>query len=494
VTGPAGEPCAAAELRTLFLFEKLTDDQLDWLCREGRVQSAEPGTVYAEREPAEFLYVLLSGTIALYRAIGSDEVEVTRTSARGAYGGAFFAYLGDRVPQVYNNSMRAIEPSRFFVLAAGKFAQLMTDWFPMAVHLLEGLFFGTRNTQEAIGQRERLLALGSLSAGLTHELNNPAAAAARATGALRQRLGGLREGLAGIAAGPHDGQVLAELLRLQGAAAQLVAGAPALSPLEASDREDEIGDWLDEHDIGNGWELAPSFVQAGIDPQWLDAAVESLRQAAPDGCDVPAAFRWLGDSLDTELLLTEIADSVTRISALVGAARQYSQLDRAPYQVSDVHELLDSTLVMLAGKVGPDITVIKHYDRSLPRVPCYPAELNQVWTNLIDNAVDAMAGKGTLTITTSADEDRVLVEIADTGPGIPAELQDRIFEPFFTTKPVGQGTGLGLDISWRIIVTRHHGDLRVQSVPGDTRFRAWLPLEAAQPPAEPAAAEPSASG
>jgi len=485
VVSPAGELCSTAELRTLFLFEKLADDQLGWLCREGRVHNVEPGTVYAEREPAEFLYVLLSGTIALYRAIGADEVEVNRTSARGVYGGAFFAYLGDRVPQVYNNTMRAIEPSRFFVLTADKFAQLMTDWFPMAVHLLEGLFFGTRNTQEAIGQRERLLALGSLSAGLTHELNNPAAAAARATGALRQRLAGLREGLAGIAAGPHDGQVLATLLRLQGEAAEQVSAAPALSPLQASDREDEIADWLEEHDIDRGWELAPTFVQSGIGPQWLDSAVQSLGQAADGSCDIPAALRWLGDSLDTELLLTEIADSVTRVSTLVGAAKQYSQLDRAPYQVSDLHELLDSTLVMLAGKISADITVVKHYDRELPRVPCYPAELNQVWTNLIDNALAAMAGTGTLTITTSADEGRALVEIADTGPGIPPELQERIFEPFFTTKPVGQGTGLGLDISWRIIVTRHHGDLRVQSVPGDTRFRVWLPLEAAQPPSAP---------
>ncbi len=174
--------------------------------------------------------------------------------------------------------------------------------------------------------------------------------------------------------------------------------------------------------------------------------------------------------------MTEIADSVTRISALVGAARQYSQLDRAPYQVIDVHDLLDSTLAMLEGKIGPGIGVIKDYDRSLPRIPAYPAELNQVWTNLIDNAVSAMDGTGTLTIRTAMDQDRLLVEFADTGHGIPENIRGRIFEPFFTTKPVGQGTGLGLDISWRIIVGRHHGDLKVQSGPGDTRFRVWLPL------------------
>jgi signal transduction histidine kinase len=472
------ERCNGDELRTLFLFERLDPDQIGWLCREGRVVRQEAGQLYAEGDPAECFFVLLEGTVVLYRRIGSDDVEVNRTSMRGAYGGAFFAYLGDRVPQVYNNSMYAAEPSRFFVLEAAKFAKLMHEWFPMAVHLLEGLFFGIKNTQEAIGQRERLLALGSLSAGLTHELNNPAAAAVRATGTLHERLAGLRQGLVDIAAGPHDGAVLAALLQLQGKEADLVTRAPALSPLETSDREDEISDWLDEHNVPDGWQLASSFVQAGLDTDWLDEAAQTLSAAAPGGCDLAGAIRWLGDTVETELLLTEITDSVNRISVLVGAARQYSQLDRAPYQVVDVHELLDSTLVMMADKLGAGITVVKHYDRRLPRIPSFPAELNQVWTNLIDNAVAAMSGAGTLTITTSLDHDMALIEIADTGPGVPAELRERIFEPFFTTKPVGQGTGLGLDITSRIVVTRHHGDLRLESEPGDTRFQVRLPLTA----------------
>ena len=481
-------PCSAVELSTLFLFEKLTSEQLDWLCREGRIVSTDAGQVYTEGEPATCLYVLLDGTIALRRRVGGDDIEVNRTDLRGAYAGAFFAYLGDRVPQVYNNSMFAVTPCRFFVLDAARFAQLMTEWFPMAVHLLEGLFFGTRNTQEAIGQRERLLALGSLSAGLTHELNNPAAAAMRATAALRDSAAGLRAGLAEMAAGPSDGAVLAVLLRLQGEAAQRVGQPPELSPLEASDREDEIGDWLQARSVPDGWDLAPVFVQAGLDIEWLEHAAAAIGEAG--GESIAAPLRWLGDSVESELLRTEITDSVSRISALVGAARQYSQLDRAPYQVTDVHELLDSTLVMLGDKIGQGITVIKNYDRTLPRIPCYPAELNQVWTNLIDNAVAAMAGSGTLTITTGADGEMLLVEIGDTGPGIPAQVQDRIFEPFFTTKPVGQGTGLGLDISWRIVVTRHHGDIRVQSAPGDTRFEVRLPLAAAgqaQEPADPGA-------
>jgi signal transduction histidine kinase len=472
----SGVVCSADELRKLFLFEKLTDDQLQWLCREGRVLLAEPGRVYAEGEPARYLYVLLSGTVVLSRQVGSDDVETTRSSTPGVYAGAFFAYLGDRVAQVYNNSMRVTEPSRFFVLEGAKFAQLMRDWFPMAVHLLEGLFFGTRSMQEAIGQRERLLALGALSAGLTHELNNPAAAAMRASAGLREHVIRLRRKLPAIAAGRADGDVLSVLVKLTDDAAERVASAPALSPLEASDLEDEITDWLDDHDVADGWQLAPALVQAGIGTDKLERVAAAV--GAGDG-ELTGPLRWLTDTLETELLLTEISDSISRISSLVAAARQYSQLDRAPYQVADVHELLDSTLAMLAGKIGDGIEVIRDYDRTLPRIPCFPGELNQVWTNLIDNAVTAMAGSGTLTIRTAPDRERLLVEFADTGPGIPADIQGRIFEPFFTTKPVGQGTGLGLDISYRIVVSRHHGDLRVESVPGDTRFKVWLPLTAA---------------
>jgi signal transduction histidine kinase len=474
VTGEvSGVSCSPEELRSLFLFEKLTFDQLAWLCRVGRVEVFEPGPVYAEGEPAVCFYVMVEGTVVLSRRVGPDDIEVNRSSSPGVYSGAFQAYLGERVPQVYVNSMRVVVPSRFFVLSAHDFAGLMHDWFPMAEHLLEGLFFGTRTLQQAVGQRERLLALGTLSAGLTHELNNPAAAAVRATAALRERVAQMRGALGELAGSPGKGAALDELVRLQDDAVRAVAGQPVLGPLEASDREDALTDWLDDHDVAEGWELAPVLVQAGLDTDWLeqvDAAV------GPEG--LPGALRWLVHGVETELLLSEIETASSRISSLVGAARQYSQLDRAPYQQVDLHELLDSTLVILGGKLGPGVTVVRDYDRSLPRVPAFAAELNQVWTNLIDNALYAMAGHGTLTISTHADHDQVVVGFRDTGPGVPAEIQGRIFEPFFTSKPVGEGTGLGLDISWRIVVHRHHGDLRVESVPGDTLFRVTLPLTA----------------
>jgi len=199
-----------------------------------------------------------------------------------------------------------------------------------------------------------------------------------------------------------------------------------------------------------------------------------------DDATLEGAIRWLNYTVETELLMNEIEDSTKRVSHLVTAAKQYSQLDRAPYQVVDVHELLKSTLMMLGAKLGDGITVVKDFDRTLPPIPAYPAELNQVWTNLIDNAVSAMDGQGTLTVRTARDDDRVLVEIGDTGPGIPREIRERIFEPFFTTKPVGEGTGLGLDISYRIVVNRHHGDLKVQSEPGNTRFQVRLPITVAE--------------
>ena len=465
------EQCRPAELRTLFLFEKLTDAQLDWLCQRGRVERFPAGPVYAEGDPATHLYVLLDGTVVLSRRVGSDDIEAGRTSQRGVYAGAWVAYLGDRVPQVYPSSMRVTGPSRFFVLDAEVFAQLMNEWFPLAVHLLEGGIAYRANLAELTGQRERLLALGSLSAGLTHELNNPAAAAVRATASLRDRVSGMRHNLGTIAGAAWDRTALETLIQLQQEAADRVAKAPKLTPLQASDTEDAITDWLESRGISDGWQLAPAFVAAGLDLAWLE------RVAATVGAEpLAGALRWLNCTVETELLMNEIEDATTRISTLVGAAKQYSQLDRAPHQTVDVHDLLDSTLVMLSGKIPPGIQVVREYDRSLPAIPAYAAELNQVWTNLIDNAVAAMGVTGVLTVRTGSDRDQVFVDICDTGAGVPPEIRDRIFEPFFTTKAVGQGTGLGLDITWRIVANKHHGDVQVESVPGDTRFRVRLPV------------------
>jgi signal transduction histidine kinase len=468
---PSTERLTNDQLRELFLLEALTDEQLSWIGERGWVAELPAGsTVFAEGDPAELIMMLLSGSIVMSRRVGPDDVEITRTEQHGVYAGAMQSYLQDAADQKYTATVRTLTDVRLFVIRAGDFGDAVRRWFPMAIHLLEGLFLGMRNSQQIVGQRQQLLALGALSAGLTHELNNPAAAAVRANAALRDRFAGMRHKLAMLAHEEIDPRVLELLVDVTEEAVLAVADAPQLSPMQESEREDQLTEWFDEHGVTGGWDLAPVFVGAGTTTGFLDLVAAEVPAELIDG-----ALRWLAYTLETELLLREITDSVTRISTLVAAAKQYSHMDRAPFARADIHEGLKSTLAMLGGKLH-GVTVVKDLDRSLPPVPIYGGELNQVWTNLIDNAVQAMDGEGTLTVRTSLDGDHVRVEIGDTGPGIPQELRQRIFEPFFTTKPVGQGTGLGLDISYRIVVARHGGDLTVASEPGDTRFVVRLPL------------------
>ncbi|MGH3821768.1 MAG: ATP-binding protein [Pseudonocardiaceae bacterium] len=462
-----------SELRELFLFTDLTGAQLDWVGDHGETVEVGAGEmIVAEGEQARCFYILLSGTVQMTRLVAGDQVEIVRTDQRGVYFGATQFYLGDQVDQNYAASVRALNDCTVLALPSREFNEMFRRWYPMAVHLLQGMFVGLSNTNALVGQRERLLALGKLSAGLTHELNNPAAAASRAADTLRERLAGMRHKLALLAEGRLDRDALKTLTVLQERFVEAGRSAPKLTALQTGDLEDELTDWLDDHDVSQGWELAPVFVAGGLRVADLEEVVQTAPAESLEG-----AVRWLAYTVDTENLLREIGDATARITALVGAAKQYSQLDRAPHQDIDLHDGLDATLVMLARKLGDGIRLVKDYDRTLPAVPAYPAELNQVWTNLIDNAADAMDGKGTLTVRTARDGEFALVEIGDTGSGVPPEVAKRIFEPFFTTKPVGQGTGLGLDVSWRVVVHRHHGDLQLRSQPGDTRFQVRLPLQ-----------------
>jgi signal transduction histidine kinase len=475
-----GDRITPDELRTMFLFEALAPDQLDWVAERSRVELFPAGgTVYTEGEPATCFYVLLDGTIRMSRRVGGEEVELTTSSQRGAYAGATASFTDAPEGQQhrYPASLNAVTDVAMMALPAAEFAPQLRHWFPTAMHLIEGMLLAQRTSQIVVGQREKLVALGSLTAGLTHELNNPAAAAVRATSSLRDRIAGMRHKLALLAKANIDADALRQLVELQEDAVKRVADAPTLSPLETSDREDEMGEWLEDHDVDGAWELAPVLVAAGLTPDW----VEQL-PSVTGGEDLNGSMRWLAYSVETEMLMTEIEEATRRISTLVTAAKNYSHMDRAGHEWVDVHEGLKSTLVIMTHRLR-GVTVVKELDLTLPKVLAYPGELNQVWTNIIDNAAHAMKGSGTLTVRTSRDGDRVLVEICDTGPGIPADLQKRIFEPFFTTKGVGEGTGLGLDISWKIVVNRHGGDIRVVSSPGDTCFQVRLPIR--NPDADP---------
>lgn len=483
-----GERCLPDELRTLFLFEALSDEQLQTLCENGHIATFEPGPVCIEGEPATCFYVLIEGELVMSKRSAGVDLETNRTSQRGVYCGAWSAYVPEE-EHVYEASVRVTKPSRFFVLDAEAFARFMKTEFPMAVHLVEGHKVGGMRARQIIDQREKLLALGQLSAGLTHQLNNPAAATARAVADLRDRVGKMRHKLAMLADGKFTPEALRVLVSIQDEVAEQVAKSKSqeLTAMEVADREDHIGDWLEGHGISGAWDYAPTFVDAGLDTDWLErisASVDYVDASA----SLQSAIGWLKYTIDTELLMNQIAEASKRISALLAGAKQYSQMDRAPYQSADIHELLKSTLMMFGDKVGMDkdkpIRLVKEYDKSLPELLCYPGDLNQVWTNIIDNAIQAMDGHGTLTVRTMREgDDMVRVEICDDGPGIPGDVVGNIFNPFFTTKPFGEGTGLGLDLARRIVVEKHHGDLRVESAPGNTRFIVLLPLAAPAPEA-----------
>lgn len=466
MAGESANACDIDELRGLFLFEGLTDDQLQRLCGNATVATLPAGLLCREGALATHFYVLLDGEIALSKRTGDRDIEMWTTSQRGAYCGAWSAFLPDDDVR-YENHATLTRPSRMLVLDAATLGDFLRTEFPMATHLLVGHSRGRAHAGRILGPHERLVQLGQLTAGLTHELNNPAAAAVRAASALRSRIAETRQRRDGAGADTA-------LIELHDRMAEVAAKPVDLTAAQKSHLEEALAEWLDAHGVTDAWEHAATFAEAGIDVDWMERISASASGATPAG--LGAAIGALGATVETELLLNEIADATKRISVLVEQVKQYSQLDRAPYDVTDIHALLDSTLAMLSHRLVDGVTVQRDYEHGLPGVPCYAAELNQVWTNLINNALDAMPA-GVLTLRTRRERDTARIEVCDTGPGIAEDVMPRIFDPFFTTKPFGAGAGLGLDIAMRI-VDRHRGSLWAESAPGDTRFITTLPLTA----------------
>jgi signal transduction histidine kinase len=352
-------------------------------------------------------------------------------------------------------------------LTADGFRDIIVACPRLAADLLSVMAQRRPDADALTQQREKMAALGKLSAGLAHELNNPAAAARRAAARLRDALTTLQRSAFDLGERQLSDAQKALLLETQGR-----AEPPGLDALALSEREDALADWLDARGVPDGCTLAGPLAEGGL----TEGALEALAARMPEPEALAQGVAWLGSSLEAVALLRTVEQGAERISDLVKAIKAYSYMDQAPTQEVDVRDSLETTLTILKFKWKHGVEVVRDYAPDLPRLTAYGSELNQVWTNLMDNALDALDGKGHLFVRTAREGDCVLVEIGDDGPGIPSELQARIFEPFFTTKEVGKGTGLGLDTAYRIVVGRHGGDLRVVSRPGDTRFQVRLPI------------------
>jgi len=372
--------------------------------------------------------------------------------------------------RTFGGTARVVARTRAALIHESLFNEMLTVAPELAQRLIGVMSDRIRESTKLDVQREKLMALGKLSAGLAHELNNPAAAIGRSSAALRETLDALR--FAGLRVSHHTltDEQTQFIDHSEQELIERLEQTHVPDPVADSDREDSISNWLDQHGVKDAWELAPLLSEAHTEIERLEDGYKILGPAA-----FPDVISRVVRRLTAYRLLAEIENGSKRISELVRSIKEYSFMDQAPEQEVDIHLGLESTLTMMNHVLKHGIEVVRDYDKSLPPICARGSELNQVWTNLIDNAASAMKGKGELRIRTARENDRVLVEIRDNGPGIPANIQTRIFEPFFTTKPMGEGTGLGLDMVRRI-VSSHHGDIQVQSQPGDTRFQIRLPI------------------
>jgi len=448
---------ALQELHSLPLFSGLTDIS----CLEpGEIVPSDAGkVVVTEGEPPEFFHVVIEGELRATRNYGNQTILLGLAKR-----GTFFGEIPLLLDSPANATIRALKPSRLFRLRKDDFWRMLGACPTVAQQIFREMATRVRNLEGYSQQRERLASLGTLAAGLAHELNNPATAARRASAHLREVVDNLQSFACELhrLLSPEHWRLLID--------AQPEVVSPTLDSVTRSDREEEVATWLEQRGVADGWKLAPAFVNVGIGSEELVALACKL---PPES--LTPAFGWLAATLSLEALLKEIDGSTTRIAELVKAVKSYSYMDKSPMAEIDIHEGIESTLLMLGHKLK-NVTVTRKFDRAIPRIMAYGGELNQVWTNLLDNAIDAVKGTGKICIATFLDDDQVVVEIADNGPGIPPEVQLHIFEPFYTTKGVGAGTGLGLMISNRIVADRHGGEIEFESEAGDTRFKVRLPI------------------
>ncbi len=454
------------EIRPLSLFDGLTDKQLTELVEGSTEVRVEPGVeLFREGEHADYWWVLLDGAIDLVRHVGHEDTVVGKMDVPGRWAGGFRAWDEHGV---YLATGRGATDGRVLRVSAEVLRQWFNAWFPFGRHLIEGLYRTARSIESTARQRQSLVTLGTLAAGFAHEINNPAAAAARAADALETECQTLLSSLGQLAHAEISARQFSALDALR---REIEPQAAVQDPLELADHEEALSSWLARHGIAHDWMIAPPLAAAGVDLDWCERAAVALA-----GSSLQPGLEWVASTFSVATLLSEMKESSRRISGLVAAIKSYSQMDRASMQHINVTDGLESTLVMLGHKFRDGVTIVRDYSADVPRIDAYPGELNQVWTNLIDNAVDAMDGVGTLRVAARAEGGDVLIEIGDTGPGMPPQVVARAFEVFYTTKEVGKGTGLGLDVAQRIVVERHGGTITIDSRPGETVLSVRIPV------------------
>jgi signal transduction histidine kinase len=461
-----------AELLRVPAFADLPEEQLDWFISRSQELSLKPGDAFMHQgDPADSMFVVLEGRLEARGNLGGEIVMISPQQ------GDVTGTLPFSRMQQFPLTGRAVTDARILLFPSTLFPDLVQTMPKLAQRLVGVMSDRIRETTRVEQQRDRLAAMGKLSAGLAHELNNPASAAKRATSQLRGILKRIRDASHELGARELTAAQKSEIEKLETSLVQ--NDAPPPDALTISALEDEIDSLLRSHGQNDLWQLSADLARKGARPAVLESLFANL-----DAATARAALVRIGASLEVASLLNEIESSTSRISDLVRAIKEYTFMDQAPVQNVDIVKSLETTLTILNHKLKHGVTVVRDYQRIPLLVDSFGSELNQVWTNIIDNAIYAMSGKGELRVRTYRDDAGVVVEIGDNGSGIPPEVMPHIFEPFYTTKGVGDGTGLGLDTAQRI-VKKHRGSIQVASKPGDTRFHVWLPL-AETPAPEPA--------
>jgi len=456
------------KLKNVQLFADLPDNDLEDLAAAITLQHLEKGEMlFEEGDQGDVMYLIDSGEIEILKSSAQRQVLLNVLNPGDVVGEMA---LLDESPRMAG--ARAGSPTTLLAISKATFDDLLDQSPSAARSMFDIVISRLRSTEGLLRQSERMAQLGTLTAGVAHELNNPAAAVKRGapqlTAAFESYSLAQRE-TGGLALSPQQEESLTALLA---EVAELALNPPDIDPLDRSDLEYELQSWLEARNVTDAWQIGPDLVSAGFTQAKLESIEESFGTEA-----APAVAILASKSAGVSGLLEEIGQASGQISNIVGSLKTYSYLDQAPVQTIDVSEGVDSSLLMLRGKLKQGITVHREYDENVPSIQAYGSELNQVWTNIIDNAADALGGNGELTVRIYSSDIDVIIELEDNGPGIPEEIQHRIFDSFFTTKEPGKGTGLGLDITYNIIVHKHRGNITVFSEPGRTCFQITLPIE-----------------